>query len=263
MSGQLAPYLTHPHMPQFHDQLTECSTELASIGDLARLYRLRLSLHPAHYIQLGSPDPERVARSQQELAAGADLFDAMGFHDGATMVIHVGGVYEDQQATLGRFVQNFVAMRPEVRARVVLENDDRHYGINDSLWVHQQTGIRLVLDVLHHHCVNPRGIPLLEALKLALDTWPDAQQPKIHLSSSRTEIRQLVRQGKVHLQMPLPQQHSDFINPFEFIDLIRNARAANLRPFDIMLEAKGKDLALLRLREQVKHFAPDLEQLIA
>jgi UV DNA damage endonuclease len=56
----------------------------------------------------------------------------------------------------------------------------------------------------------------------------------------------------------LPQQHSDFIDPFTLIDLLRNARAANLRPFDIMLEAKAKDLALLRLREQLARFAPDL-----
>lgn len=53
-------------------------------------------------------------------------------------------------------------------------------------------------------------------------------------------------------------QHSDFIDPFQFIDLLRSARAANLRPFDIMLEAKAKELALLRLREQIAKFAPDL-----
>ena len=34
--------------------------------------------------------------------------------------------------------------------------------------------------------------------------------------------------------------------------------AAELRPFDIMLEAKAKDLALLRLREQIAQFAPEL-----
>jgi UV DNA damage endonuclease len=56
----------------------------------------------------------------------------------------------------------------------------------------------------------------------------------------------------------LPQQHSDFIDVFQFIDLLRNARTANLRPFDIMLEAKAKELALLRLREQIAKFAPDL-----
>lgn len=34
------------------------------------------------------------------------------------------------------------------------------------------------------------------------------------------------------------------------MNLLRLARDLRLRPFDIMLEAKAKDLALLRLREQ-------------
>jgi large subunit ribosomal protein L2 len=45
----------------------------------------------------------------------------------------------------------------------------------------------------------------------------------------------------------LPHQHGDFLDPFAVIDLLRDAQTACLRPFDIMLEAKGKDLALLRL----------------
>ena len=32
LAGQLAPYLTHPALPQFHRQLEECSVELAAIG---------------------------------------------------------------------------------------------------------------------------------------------------------------------------------------------------------------------------------------
>ena len=41
-------------------------------------------------------------------------------------------------------------------------------------------------------------------------------------------------------------------------DFLRTAQATTSRPFDIMLEAKAQDLALLRLREQVARFAPDL-----
>ena len=58
----------------------------------------------------------------------------------------------------------------------------------------------------------------------------------------------------------LPHQHSDFLDPFAVIDLLRDARAGGLRPFDVMLEAKGKDLALLRLREQIGQFAPELAE---
>jgi hypothetical protein len=60
----------------------------------------------------------------------------------------------------------------------------------------------------------------------------------------------------------LPHQHSDFLDPFAVIDLLRDARAAGLRPFDIMLECKAKDLALRRLREQIGQFAPDIARFV-
>ena len=62
------------------------------------------------------------------------------------------------------------------------------------------------------------------------------------------------------MQMPLAHQHSDFLHPFEVIDLLQAAVSAQLRPFDVMLEAKGKDVALLRLREQIGKFAPHLSR---
>lgn len=258
LSGQLAPYLTHPDLPHFHGQIEACTTELAAIGDLARAYDIRLTMHPGHYIQLSSPDLQRVQRSVEELAAAAALLDAMGMGEESVVVIHVGGVYEGKRESCARFVGNFTALPSATRRRLALENDDRHYGLAETRWVHQRTGVRLVLDTLHHHCVNTAQLPLVEALAHALATWPPDQQPKIHVSSPRTAVRHSVRDGITHLHAPLPNQHSDFIHPFEFIELLRDARRAGLRPFDIMLEAKGHDLALLRLREQIARFAPDL-----
>ncbi len=262
LAGQLAPYLTHPALPAFHRQIDECTNELAAIGDLARQYRLRLSMHPAHYIQLSSPDDARVERSCQELDVAARLLEAMGLGAEAVIVVHVGGVYGERVASLERFARNMDRLSSATRNRLVLENDDRHYGLADTLWLHRQTGLRLVLDTLHHQCVNPSGHSLVNALALALATWPADQQPKIHFSSSRTALRERYQNGQRYLQMPLPNQHSDFIDPFTFIDLLRSARTANLRPFDIMLEAKAKELALLRLREQMARFAPDLAGLV-
>jgi UV DNA damage endonuclease len=60
------------------------------------------------------------------------------------------------------------------------------------------------------------------------------------------------------VQPPLPNQHSDFLDPFAFLDLVRLVQQVRARPFDVMLEAKAKDLALLRLRQQIAHFAPEL-----
>jgi len=45
--------------------------------------------------------------------------------------------------------------------------------------------------------------------------------------------------------------HADYIDPIGFEHFL-TATAAGLRDFDVMLEAKAKDLALLRLREQLR-----------
>jgi len=268
LAGQLAPYLTHPALPHFHHQIEESLTELAATGDLARQFGIRLSMHPGHYIQLSSPDPGRVARSQAELVACTRLLEAMGVNAEAVVVIHVGGLYGERQASLARFVQHFMALPGKVRSRLALENDDHLFGIDDLIWLHKRTGIRLVFDLLHHRCHNPQGIDPLSALAQALATWPADQTPKIHFSSPRTELRYLYQAGQGlgapprRLAMPLANQHSDFLNPFEFIELLTGAQGAGLRPFDIMLEAKAKELALLRLREQVQSFAPALSPLL-
>ncbi len=262
MSGQLAPYLTHPTLTQFHRQLEECATELAAMGDLARELRLRLTLHPGHYVQLSSPDPLRVQRSGAELAGAAALLEAMGLGPEAVIVVHVGGVYGDPVQARERFVRHFTRLPGVVQQRLALENDDRRFSLQDALWIHRRTGVRLVLDTLHHRCLDPVGLPLPEALAQALATWPEEQRPKIHVSSSRTSARRVRRDGVEHILPPLPNQHSDFIDPFQVVELLRGVQAWGLRPFDIMLEAKAKELALLRLREQLHRFAPELAGLV-
>lgn len=258
MAGQLAPYLTHPGLPSFHNQIEECSTELAAIGDMARQQRVRLTLHPGFYVRLSHPDPALVSRSSLELAAAASLLDGMGLDASSVVVIHVGGGGEDVPAALERFARTADLLPEHVRKRLVLENGDRQFGLRDVLWAHRRTGIPVVLDTLHHRCHNPDAIPQLDALKIALATWPGDVRPKIHVSSPRTAVRTLYRDGKARLQMPLPHQHSDFLHPFEVIELLQAAVSARLRSFDVMLEAKAKDVALLRLREQIGKYAPRL-----
>ncbi len=262
VAAQLAPYLTHPGMPQFHHQLEECATELAATGELARRAGLRLTMHPTHYVQLSSPSEETAANARMELAVAADMFERMGLDHDAVMVVHVGGVYGDPSSGCERFVRQVERLAPSVRARLVLENDDHKYSLEDCLWIHERTGVPLVLDVLHLRCLNPGGRSVQDALAAALGTWPSARRPKIHFSSPRTSPRIVERDGKEQWQAPLPHQHSDFLDPFSVIDLLRDARAGGLRPFDVMLEAKGKDLALLRLREQIGQFAPELAPLV-
>ncbi len=258
ISSELAPYATHPDMPQFHRQVEQCAVELAQVGAIARSLDLRLSFHPAQHIVLNAPGPDLVARSASDLVVQAAILDTMGLGPEAVVVIHVGGVYGDREAARERFARNYEALPEAARRRLVLENDDVRFGVADTLWVHERTGIRLVFDNLHHRLNNPDGRPSRDALAACLATWPADVQPKIHFSSPRTEW--LVDGGDGSQPAEVRQTrwnyHSDYVNPFEFIDFLRMAEG--LRPFDVMLEVRAKDLALRQLRDDLARFAPDL-----
>jgi UV DNA damage endonuclease len=181
----------------------------------------------------------------------------MGVGREGVLVVHpVHG--HGAQAALARVARRVERLDATVRRRLVIENGDRAADLPACLWLHRRTGLPVVLDVLHHRCHNPSGLPLEDALAAALATWPVGQPPKVHLSSPRTELRLLRRGGQVHVSAPLPTQHSDFVNPFECIELLRSAARLGLRPFDFMLEAKAHDLAVLRLREQIAAYASDI-----
>jgi UV DNA damage endonuclease len=86
----------------------------------------------------------------------------------------------------------------------------------------ERIGRPVVWDILHHHCNDPDGIPDREALA----TWPDGVRPKIPYSSPRTGSRRCA------------------LTP------TWSTRSGGL-DVDVMLEAKAKDLALLRPREHL------------
>lgn len=258
ISSDLAPYATHPDMPQFHNQVAECAAELAEVGALARRHDLRLSFHPSQHIVLNSPDAELVARSAADLISQGALLDALGAGPEAVVVTHLGGAYGDSAAARERFVRAFEALPPAAQGRLALENDDTRFGVADTVWVHDRTGIRLVFDNLHHRLHNPDGRTPREAVAACLATWSAGVRPKIHFSTPRTEWLVEPAQGGGDPQVRRTRwtYHSDYVNPFEFIDFLR--LAADLPPFDVMLEARGKDLALQQLREDLARYAPDL-----
>lgn len=262
ISSDLAPYVTHPDLPQFHNQIDECADELAQIGAKARNLGIRLSFHPSQFILLNSPDPALVSKSVQDLAAQARMLDAMGLGDEAVVVTHVGGVYGDLESGRERWALAWEQLPELVRRRLVLEHDDTRFDAADVLWIHARTGVRLVFDYLHHWCLNRARLGAHEALARCLATWPAGETPKIHFSSPRTEQRLLTRKNRAtgkpeQVQAaPIWTGHADYINPFEFISFLRGA--AGQREFDVMLETKLKDLALIQLRGDLARYAPDV-----
>jgi UV DNA damage endonuclease len=251
ISSDVAPYVTHPDLPQFHRQIEESRDELAALGAKARRYDLRLSLHPSQYIVLNSPDARIAAAAVRDFASHAALLDALGCGDDARIVTHVGGVYGDRAAAMSRWVARFGALPEAVRRRLVLENDDVSYPVRDTLAIHGESGVPLVFDNLHHAVLNPSGLTEAEALRRCLATWPPGLVPKIHYSSQRRTAREVVRRDaatgekRAVAVAPKAGQHDDDVHADEFIAFMRDAGDAR---FDVMLEAKNKDVALFRLR---------------
>jgi UV DNA damage endonuclease len=262
LSSDLAPYLTHPGLPQFHHQIDECAAELDLVGQMAREAGLRLSFHPSQYVVLNAADEAIADRSAADIITKVQMLEAMGLGTEAVVVIHLGGVYGDKESAMERFVARYERLPAVARQRLALENDDTSYSVGDIHRIYQQTGLRLVFDYLHFLNHNPEDLSLTEALALTLDTWPTDVTPKIHFSSPSTAMRTLERKDshtggkRMVLRPPRPTQHADFIDPFAFIAFLRQAQG--LRDFDVMLEAKAKDLALLRLRDDLRRFAPGL-----
>jgi UV DNA damage endonuclease len=253
MTASLAPYATHPDLPQFHGQVEESLEALAGLGERARELDVRLSTHPGQYVVLNSEDPGVRDGAIRDLELQARLLDAMGLGPEAVVVLHVGGAAGGFEAGMDRFLAGFERLSDRARARLVIENDDRTYALGHVLELHERTGLRVVWDILHHHCNDPEGIPDREALEAALATWPAGVTPKIHFSSPKTAMEERSKRvgRRVERSWVLPQlrAHADVIDPIAFEHFLRET-AAGL-DFDVMLEAKAKDLALLRLRDQL------------
>ena len=219
----LIPFASHQAFP--YDWPEEHGDDLRHLGALARSLGVRLSMHPGQFINPGSPNPETAERSIDELRYTARVFDLMGNED-AVIVLHLGGAYDDRTAAVDRFVE---ALRPEegVRRYLALENDERIWTVEEIVGAARTLGIPAIVDNLHHG-LNPGGQSLGEALDLALPTWEArGVRPKVHLSSQDPTKR--------------PGAHAHAIEAEDwaaFLDALAG------RETDVMVEAKGKELAL-------------------
>jgi UV DNA damage endonuclease len=266
MAPDLAPYATHPAWPSLHRQVDECLSELATVGELARSSGLRLSFHAPAHVALASIDETVVARSGAELELLATILDAMGQPAEAVIVVHAGGNAGGTDATIGRWVDAWQKLPATTQRRLALEHDSEGLPLPAALRIHAATGVPVIFDNLHFCLNNDEGTAMQQALGEALATWPPHMRPKAHFASPRTELRVARRRDEETgrqrwlLSPPRPGHHADFLNPWEFAAFAR--LGAGLREFDIMLEAKAGDLALLRLRADLLRYLPDVARLI-
>jgi UV DNA damage endonuclease len=202
------------------------------LGHLIRQRALRVSMHPGQFTVLNSPRREVVESSVKELEYHADFLDALGVPESHKIVIHLGGVYDDKAQSLNRFIQNYRTLGAGVRARLVIENDERCYSIADALKVGQAVSAPVVFDVFHHSwnaALEPR--PVRSIVQLAARTWKRRDgRPKIHYSNQWP--------GKP------PGTHSKSISLKNFEEFYHQIADLDL---DVMFEVKDKERSVLKV----------------
>ena len=233
MSSDVFPWMSEyeiQELPNFQEILPD----MQAIGKFVLANNIRLSMHPGQFDVLPSPTPSVVTKTIKDLNQHAEIMDLMGLPTDHRFPvnIHVGGTYGDKESAADRFCQNFRLLGKAAQSRLVVENDDKstQYSVQDLFdLITARIGTPITFD-FHHHRFNTSGLTEEAALKLAASTW--SCTPLTHYSSSRKTFED---------SSVIARSHADYIyeqiNPYGLT-------------LDIEVEAKAKDLAVLKYREQ-------------
>lgn len=242
ISSDIIPFASHPICDVNWSEVFK--VELEGIGDFINKNNIRVSMHPDQFVILNSKSEDIVKNSIRELQYHCRLLDSMNLSSSAKIQIHVGGVYGDKKKAKKDFVNNFNNLLENgLKKRLVIENDDRSYSLQDCLDINLETDVPIVFDTFHHECMN-NGETFQQALSSFVKSWDTIDgNPIIDYSSQSTGERK----GK-HAKT-LDNNH--FIHKYnEFKNMvIENDADLDL---DVMLEIKDKEKSALLALELIK-----------
>lgn len=204
--------------------------ELSSIGSKIKEAGMRISMHPGQYTVLNSNREDVVLRAIKDLEYHNILLDSLNANKENKIILHIGGVYGDKESAINRFIENYNLLDIKIKQRLVIENDDKSYNIEDVLYISEHLDIPVVYDNLHNQILL--SDPLKEDkywINKANRTWTKSDGPqKIHYSQQDKTKR--------------PGAHSWTIKINEFIDFKEGLDD----DIDIMLEVKDKNLSAIK-----------------
>lgn len=234
LPSPLFPRFTHPAVGYRLNDLPdadEIRSLLAAVRAYASEQDIRLSLHPDQFNVLSSPREEVVANTLRELEYQGELAEMVG---AGVINLHGGGRYGDKEAALQRLENNSARLSQRVRSRLTLENDDASFTPADLLPLCSRLNIPFVYDAHHHRCL-PDMLDEDEATRQCVVLWRHlGREPYFHISSP-----------KHGWNSPNPKAHAEYIAPADFPRCWLGINAT------IDIEAKAKELAVLRLRKDL------------
>ena len=237
LSSELFPHKSNPKVQDYDFDFAK--DLLKEIGEKSKKYNQRLTFHPGQYNVVGTPDEKAFQQTVCDLKYHADVLDLMGLDDNSVMVVHGGGIYGNKAETMERWCRQYMMLPENVKKRLVLENCEKCFSIEDCLYVSSKINIPVVFDTHHYDCycqlhLDEKFKPASEYIADILQTWHKRNiKPKFHVSEQGS--------GRIG-------HHSDFIEVIpEYLLEIPDIYCVDI---DIMIEAKMKEQSIFKLYEK-------------
>lgn len=254
LSSDLLPFYSHADVRAFYQDPAMqqwLGERFAAIGELARAADIRLSFHPGQFCVLGSDKPGVVENSLAEFEYHADMIRMMGYgvqFQDFKCNVHIAGRLG------GEGVRAVWPRLSEVARRcITFENEEKTYGVDDCLQLADLAPV--VLDI--HHCwINENDYIAVDDPRVAriIDSWRGVR-PVMHYSQPQERLQQLGFSADQKLEMAdllavLPKRDL-YAHSERMWNRWTNAYALQFSErFDIMFEAKDKNLAVLDFYRQ-------------
>jgi len=255
LSSDILPAYTEPNWRYFwqrDDVQAYASKYFNTVGEIARIRNVRLSMHPGQFCVLASDRPDVVDRSIEEFEYHADMARYMGY--GRTFQDFKINVHIAGRAGPDGIRSAYTRLSPEARNCITIENEEVSYGLDDCLTISDL--VPIVLDIHHHWIKTGEYIdPRSDRVNRVVDSWR-GRRPTLHYSVSREDVlvghdtiyrpdmESLLTAG--HKKAKL-RAHSNFYWNKEVSDWAGEFLATH----DIMCESKAKNLASFAFAEQV------------
>ncbi len=235
ISSDLIPFASHP-ICKFPWQKKYKRT-FKEIGNFIKRHQMRISMHPDQFIIINSPDKKIFQRSVKELLYHAEVLDLLEMDNTAKIQIHVGGVYGNKGQSIGRFIERYKHLDSKIKRRLVIENDERLFNIEDCLRIHGEIKVPIVFDVFHFKC-NNSGENIRDAVSQVCSTWLMKDGVPIMDYSSQEKGKRIGTHAKrIH------------INDFK-----RFIKETEGLQFDIMCEIKDKERSAIKALKLVSTY---------
>jgi UV DNA damage endonuclease len=197
---------------------------LRHIGDFIKKNKIRINMHPGQYSVINSNNSIVKDNAIRDIAYHVKFLDILGLDSTNKVQIHVGGLYNDKEKSIERFINTYNGLSTEIKKRLTLENDDKSFNTQDCIEISKKTNIPIVFDTLHE-TINKSQKDFWDMVMETFSTWGfNDGLPIVDFSTQKPG-------GKIG-------SHDSNLDGKAFQDFIRKLGGKDC---DIMLELKNKE----------------------